>query len=215
MKSKGYTYDGFGYCTALSALLKVGKVEEAATFKEEMINNGIELDLVSYNTLMNLSCKEGKVEDAYSLIDEIEKKGFGCDKYTHTIIVDGLCKAGDIEGAQRHLRIMNMMGFDSTLAATNSVIDKLTKVGNYDHAMKMFESMEVRDSFTYSSLVYNLSKARRFRCASELLLSCARKGMKILPAAKRAVLDGLQSAGFQADARRLREKIRYFQIIKT
>ncbi|CAN0890545.1 Putative pentatricopeptide repeat-containing protein At4g17915 [Linum grandiflorum] len=208
MKSKGYTYDGFGYCTALGALIKVGKVEEAAMVKEEMIKNGIELDLVSYNTLMNLSCKQGKVEDGHNLIGRIEKSGLECDKYTHTIMVDGLCKAGDIEAALRHLKVMKRMGFDSTSAATNSVIDRLAKDGNYELAIKMFKSMEVRDAFTCSSLVYNLTMARRFDYASEVLLSCLKEGLKILPAAKQALLHGLQDAGFRADARILGEEIR-------
>ncbi|CAN1191293.1 Pentatricopeptide repeat-containing protein At5g46680 [Linum perenne] len=181
MKSKGY-YDRFAYCTAVSALLKVRRVEEAATIMAELINYGIELDLASYNTLMNLLWKEGKVENAYNLIDEMEKKGLKGDKYTHTILVDGLCKKGDIEEALRGLRIMkNMWGFDS-IAATNSVIDRLVKVGNHELAMKMFQSMEGRDSFTYSSLVYQLSKDRGFRYALKHLLFCVEKGIKLLPA---------------------------------
>ncbi|CAN1355636.1 Pentatricopeptide repeat-containing protein At5g46680 [Linum perenne] len=215
MKSKGFTDDGYGYCTVMGALLKVGKVEDAARIEEEMVNDGIEYDLVSYNTVMNLLYKQGKVDDAYSLMDEIKMKGFEGDKYTYTIIVDGECKAGNIEGAQRCLTIMNKMGFDSTLAATNSVIDRLARVGNHELALEMFESMEVRDSYTYSSLIYHLSKARKFQCACALLFSCVREEMKILSAAKQAFFNGLQNAGFQAEARILRRKIQFLQIRKS
>lgn len=207
MKSEGHMYDGFAYCTAISALVKMGKIKEANDCMEQMIGNGIVLDLVSYNTLINLYCKEGKLEAAFKLLDEIEKGGLECDRYTHTIIIDGLCKAGNIEGAQQHLSYMNTMGFDSNLVALNCMIDGLCKAGQIDCAMKLFESMEIKDSFTYTSLVHNLCRARRFRSASKLLLSCLKNGMKILKSTQRAVLDGLRNSGYTSEARKLKSKI--------
>ena len=136
-----------------------------------------------------------------------------CDEYTHTILIDGLCKAGNVEGALRHLKNMTKMGFDSTLVAQNCVIDGLCKVGQLDHAIKMFASMEVKDSFTYSSMVHNLCKARRYRHASRLLLACLRGGMKILRANQRSVIDGLCYSGYTSEARRLKSKIRLARIL--
>lgn len=158
-------------------------------------------------------CKEGKLEAAYELLDEIEGVGLECDEYTHTILIDGLCKIGNIEGAQRHIKHMNVMGFSSPSVALNCVVDGLGKAGKIDHALQMFESMETRDSFTYSSLVHNLCNARRYRCASKLLLSCLNNGMKILRSAQRAVINGLGHSGFHKEARQLKLKIRLARMV--
>ncbi|MBA0697203.1 hypothetical protein Goari_003695, partial [Gossypium aridum] len=158
-------------------------------------------------------CKTGELEEAYKLLDEIEKKGLECDKYTHTIMIDGLCKAGKVEVAAQHLKYMNMMGFDSNLVAYNCLVDGLCKVGQINDAIKVYKSMEVRDSFTYSSLVYNLCRDRRYHSAAKLLLSCLRSGMKILKSAQRAVLLGLRYSGFPREAKRLKSKIRIARIL--
>ncbi|TQE04492.1 hypothetical protein C1H46_009908 [Malus baccata] len=181
---------------------------------EQTMRNGIELDLAAYNTLLNMYCREGKFEAAYKLMDEIENGGLRCDKYTHTIIIDGLCKAGNIIGAEQHLQYMKMIGFRENLVAFNCMIDGLCKAGQIDRAMDLYKSMETKDSFTYTSLVHNLCKAGRFRCASKLMMKCLRDGKKILKATQRAVLDGLRSTGYTDEARKLRWKIQVARILR-
>ncbi|KAB2049403.1 hypothetical protein ES319_A13G174000v1 [Gossypium barbadense] len=213
MKSKRYTFVGFAYCTVIGALIKIGKAKQVTEFMVDMTEIGIELDIVSYNTLINFYCKTGESEKAYKLLDEIEKKGLECDKYTHTIMIDGLCRAGNIKGAAQHLKYMNMMGFDSNLVAYNCLVDGLCKVVQIDDKIKVYKSMEVRDSFTYSFLVYSLCRDKRYHFVAKLLLSCLRSGMKILKSAQRAVLLGLRYSGFPGEAKRLKSKIRIARIL--
>ncbi|XP_060672675.1 putative pentatricopeptide repeat-containing protein At4g17915 isoform X3 [Ziziphus jujuba] len=212
IRSKGFTFDGFAYCTVMSALIKTGRIKEANACAEQMMNNGIELDLVSYNTLMYLYCKECNFGAAFKLLDEIQKGGLECDQYTHTILISGLCKAGHIVEAQQHFNKMNSLGF-SNLAALNCLIDGLCKHGRIDQAMELFEAMEIKDSITYTSLVHNLCKARRFLCASKLMLTCFRGGMRVLRCTQRAVLDGLRNSGFRNEARKLQSKIQLARML--
>nr|XP_048328754.1 putative pentatricopeptide repeat-containing protein At4g17915 isoform X3 [Ziziphus jujuba var. spinosa] len=212
IRSNGFTFDGFAYCTVMSALIKTGRIKEANACAEQMMNNGIELDLVSYNTLMYLYCKECNFGAAFKLLDEIQKGGLECDQYTHTILISGLCKAGHIVEAQQHFNKMNSLGF-SNLAALNCLIDGLCKHGRIDQAMELFEAMEIKDSITYTSLVHNLCKARRFLCASKLMLTCFRGGMRVLRCTQRAVLDGLRNSGFRNEARKLQSKIQLARML--
>jgi len=163
--------------------------------------------------LINLYCRQGRLEDALKLLDEIEEEGLECDQYTHTIIVDGLCKAGDFDGAQRHLNYMNTLGFGYNLVAFNCMLDGLGKAGHIDHALKLFEMMEVKDSFTYTILVHNLCKAGSFLSASKVLVSCLKCGYQVLRATQRAVLDGLRSIGFTNEERKLRKRIRLARLM--
>ncbi|KAJ6870153.1 hypothetical protein NC652_035924 [Populus alba x Populus x berolinensis] len=79
------------------------------------------------------------------------------------------------------------------------MVDGWCKADWIDCALKIFDSMDTRDSFSHSSLIHNLCKDGRFRCASKLLLSCVRSGMSILPSTKHAVFDSLSRSGCQRD----------------
>ncbi|KAL5783194.1 hypothetical protein ACOSP7_008223 [Xanthoceras sorbifolium] len=153
--------------SVIAALVKEGRTKEATDYMEQMMRSGIQLDIVSYNTLINLYCREGNLEAVSKLLCDMEKRGLECDKYTHTIMINGLCRSGDIKRATEHLYSMNMEGFDSKLVAYNCVVDGLGKAGQIDHAMEMFKSMERKDTFTYSSVVHNLCKARSSGFPSE------------------------------------------------
>ncbi|MED6123463.1 hypothetical protein PIB30_049353 [Stylosanthes scabra] len=214
MRSKGYTFDGFAYCTVIAALIKIGRIEEADEIIRLMQHSGIQPDLVSYNTLMNLYCRQGRLDDAMKLLSDIEKEGLECDKYTHTIIIDGLCKAGNFSGAKQHLNYMNALGFGYNLVALNCILDGLGKAGQIDHAMKFFESMEVKDSFTYTIQVQNLCRARRFLCASKIMVLCINSGFRILRATQRAVINGLCSIGYTNEARKLKLKLRVARLLQ-
>lgn len=171
--------------------------------------------MVSFNTIVNLYCKEGRLDNAYKLLYEAEKKGLESDKYTHTILIDGLCRTGNFKEAKQHLDYTTLMGFDSNLVALNSFINGLCKAGHLDHALRMFESMDVKDSITYSTMVHSLCKARRFRAASKLLLSCIRGGLRILKSDKRGVIDGLRSSGYSQEARKVQSKILLAKILQN
>ncbi|CAB4273156.1 unnamed protein product [Prunus armeniaca] len=102
-----------------------------------------------------------------------------------------------------------MMGFHENLVALNCMIDGLCKAGHIDRAMELYKSMETKDSVTYTSLVHNLCRAGRFRCASKLMMKCLKDGKKILRATKRAVLAGLRSSGYTDEAKKLQWKIQH------
>ena len=54
---------------------------------------------------------------------------------------------------------MDTLGFDSNLVAYNCMVDRLCKAGYTNNALKIFETMEVKDSITYTTLV--ITSARK------------------------------------------------------
>ncbi|KAL7146022.1 hypothetical protein ABFS83_06G013400 [Erythranthe nasuta] len=205
MKSKGYAYDLFSYCTVVGALLKSGRSQDTYSLIAHMIKIGYELDIVSYNTLINWHCKEHKIENAYNLSIVAKERGLKWDAYTHTILINGLYKSGDFDGAQRHIDHLDTTTFDS-LVTSNCFIDSLCKFGHLEYALQVFHSMVVKDSFTYSSMVHNLCRARKYRLASQILLSCIKAGFKTLKSDRRAVVKGLSLTGSKKDV--MRHKLR-------
>ncbi|KAG6744573.1 hypothetical protein POTOM_051209 [Populus tomentosa] len=159
--ARGYTFDGFAYCTVVGALVKTCRIEEASHYMERMVNTGIGIEMTSYNAPINLNCK-----------------------------------------------VYECSGFQFNLVALNTMVDGWCKADLIDCALKIFDSMDTRDSFSHSSLIHNLCKDGRFRCASKLLLSCVRSGMSILPSTKHAVFDSLSRSGCQREAKRLESEIK-------
>ncbi|BAB08912.1 unnamed protein product [Arabidopsis thaliana] len=190
MKKEGYTFDGFANCAVVSALIKTGRAEEAYECMHELVRSDGNLDAVD------------------DLLEEIEMKGLKPDDYTHTIIVNGLLNIGNTGGAEKHLACIGEMGMQPSVVTCNCLIDGLCKAGHVDRAMRLFASMEVRDEFTYTSVVHNLCKDGRLVCASKLLLSCYNKGMKIPSSARRAVLSGIRETVSYQAARKTHIKIK-------
>ncbi|KAF8117186.1 hypothetical protein N665_0012s0190 [Sinapis alba] len=209
MKKEGYTFDGYASCAVVSALVKTGRSEEAYQCMHELVRSGRRSgDIVSYNTLLNLYFKDGDLDAVDDLLEEIELKGLKPDDYTHTIIVNGLLSIGHTGGAEKHLLCMGEKGMQPSVVTCNCLIDGLCKAGHVDRAMRLFASMEIRDEFTYTSVVHNLCKDGRLVCASKLLLLCYNKGMKIPSSARRAVLSGLRMTVSYQAARKTDHKIK-------
>ncbi|CAJ2636996.1 unnamed protein product [Trifolium pratense] len=206
MRSKGYTFDGFAYSIVVAALVKTGRIEEAGEIAEKMMSNGLVPDLASYNTMINLLCRKERVDEALKLVNEIDRQGL-CDQYTHTIIIHSLCKDGNFVDAKKHLDYMNTLGFGFNLVAFNCYLDCLGKAGLIDQALKVFDTMEVKDSFTCTILVHNLCRAKKFIFASKLLVFYIKSGFQILMATQRAVIDGLSTASYNNEARKVKSKI--------
>ncbi|KAG2264008.1 hypothetical protein Bca52824_071087 [Brassica carinata] len=201
MKREGYTYDGYAYFAVVSALVKTGRTKEAFEYMQELVRNGRRHDIVSYNTLLNLYFREG-----------IWMLWMISDEYTHTIIVNGLLRTGQTRRAEKHFVNMGEMGIGLNLVTCNCLVDGLCKAGHVDRALRLFESMEVKDEYTYTCVVHNLCKETRFVCASKLLLSCYSKGIKIPSSARRAVLSGLRMSGCYGEARMAKAKMKLAQV---
>ncbi|KAJ6967662.1 hypothetical protein NC653_035782 [Populus alba x Populus x berolinensis] len=71
--ARGYTFDGFAYCTVVGALVKTCRIEEPSHYMERMVNTGIGIEMTSYNAPINLNCKGSKLEVACEILDEMDK----------------------------------------------------------------------------------------------------------------------------------------------
>ncbi|CAH2046184.1 unnamed protein product [Thlaspi arvense] len=209
MKKEGYTFDGYANCAVSSALVKTGRAEEAHECMRELVGSGTRSqDIVCYNALLSLHFKDGNLDAVDDLLEKIEVKGLKPDDYTHTIIVNGLLSIGHTRRAEKHLACIGEMGMQPSVVTCNCLIHGLCKAGHVDRAMRLFESMKIRDEYTYTSVVHNLCKDGRLVCASKLLLRCYNEGMKIPSSARRAVLSGLRMTVSYQAARKMHNKFK-------
>ena len=211
----GYISDAFPYTTVISALVKKGRMQEANSYCELMIQSDSRLDNVCYNTLIHLRCQEGKLDDALELLNMMEEGGLESDEYTFSILVNGLCKMGQIKAAEKQIWSMEMMGMQSNVVAYNCLIDALCKSHEVDAAIRVLHSMKLKDDFTYTSLVHGLCKVGRYHMASKFLRICLHEGNNVLASAKRAVISGLRSAGFKNDLRKVRSALYMARLLRS
>jgi pentatricopeptide repeat protein len=101
---------------------------------------------------------------------------------------------------------MNTLGFGFNLVAFNIYLDCLGKAGHIDQALKVFDTMEVKD-FTCTIMVHNLCSVKKFIFASKLLVFYIKSGFQVLRATQRAVIDGLCTPGYNNEARKVKSKI--------
>ncbi|XP_048334818.2 putative pentatricopeptide repeat-containing protein At4g17915 [Ziziphus jujuba] len=118
MRSKGFSLDGIAHCTIIGGSVKTGRTEEANHFKEQMMSDDIEIDLVSYNILLHLYFKKGNFIAANEVLKEIQRAGLRFDQCALAIMVNEMCNVGQIVMALRCLYLMIMSGFPSNLVAS-------------------------------------------------------------------------------------------------
>ncbi|KAL8210241.1 hypothetical protein R6Q57_006973 [Mikania cordata] len=190
---------------------RFGQFDEGIEFFYEMKNKGYTYDAFSYCTVGSAFAKIGRLEEAHKCYELMIEKGIELDIVCYNILGN---IAGNIDGALKHLRYMDALGFDFNLVAYNCMVDRLCKAGCINKALKIFGTMDVRDSITYTSLVHNLCKERRFLTASKVLLACLNQGMKVFRSTQRVVVKGLRFAGLDSEARKLQSKIRLARILQ-
>ncbi|KAK7313858.1 hypothetical protein VNO77_39060 [Canavalia gladiata] len=163
-----------------------------------------------------------KTDEANRVFKDIvlntKRHGFLPQVLAYNALINGLCKVRRLGDGRRVLKEfgesgnrMQLLILWFNLVAFNCMLDGLGKVGHIDHAMKLFEEMEIKDSFTYTILVHNLFRTGRFLYASKMLVSCLTCGCHGLRTTQRAVID-LLSVGFANETRKL-NKVAAFNIL--
>uniref|UniRef100_A0A6N2MS04 Uncharacterized protein n=1 Tax=Salix viminalis TaxID=40686 RepID=A0A6N2MS04_SALVM len=165
-------------------LCKDRLVNDAMEFLSEMLDRGIQPDVVTYNSIVHGFCNLGQLNEATRLFKEMVGKDVMTDTVTFNILVDGLCKEGMVSEARcgkikDAVELFNEMvrrGHEPNVINYNTLINGLCKTGNTSMAVHVFKKMEQHgckpDVVTYSTIIDNLCKHRLVNDAMESYLKC-------------------------------------------
>lgn len=141
---KIYTILIYGWC-------KVKKIETAKSFLGEMINKGIDPNVVTYNVLLNGICRraslhpDGRFEmvirEAEKVFDEMRQRGVEPDVTSYSILLHVYSRAHKPELSLEKLRVMKEKGICPSIASYTSVIKCLCSCGRIDDAEMLLEEM--------------------------------------------------------------------------
>ncbi|CAA3001076.1 Hypothetical predicted protein [Olea europaea subsp. europaea] len=141
---KVYTILIYGWC-------KIGKIEMARRFWREMLERGIEPNVVTYNVLLNGICRhaslhpEGRFEkvirDAEKTFDEMYEKGVEPDVTSYTILLHVYSRAHKPQLSLDKLNMMKEKGICPSVATYTSVVKCLCSCGRIKDAEDLLNEM--------------------------------------------------------------------------
>lgn len=155
--AKMYTILIYGWC-------KIGRIDMGERFLNEMIERGIEPNVVTYNVLLNGLCRraslhpDGRFERtlraADKVFDEMRGRGIEPDVTSYSIVLHVYSRAHKPELSLDKLRMMMERGICPSMATYTSVIKCLCSCGRIDDAEVLLTEM-VRGGVSPSAATYN------------------------------------------------------------
>ncbi|XP_027904394.1 pentatricopeptide repeat-containing protein At2g13420, mitochondrial-like [Vigna unguiculata] len=154
---KMYTVLIYGWC-------KLGKVKMAQTFLNEMIERGIEPNVVTYNVLLNGVCRkvslhpeerfERTIRNAEEVFDQMRKNRIEPDVTSFSILLHVYSRAHKPDLVLDKLRLMKEKGIFPNVVMYTSVIKCLASCGRLEDAERLLEEM-VKDGVSPCAATYN------------------------------------------------------------
>lgn len=154
---KAYTILIYGWC-------KIKKADMAQKFLKEMIERGVELNVVTYNVLLNGICRRASlhpdvsfdktIHDAENLLKDMRSRGIEPDVTSYSIIIHVCSRAHKPELSVCMFRSMQEKGICPTVATYTSVIKCLASCGRLEEAEELLNEM-MADGVCPSPATYN------------------------------------------------------------
>ncbi|KAK4339968.1 hypothetical protein RND71_041430 [Anisodus tanguticus] len=158
LRSKRLFPDTCSFNIVIRGLCRVGGVDKAFEFFNDMGSFGCFPDIVTYNTLINGLCAVGQVDRARGLLTNLElQNGLSPDVVTYTSVISGYCKLGRMDEAINLVDEMITYGISPNLVTFNIVINGFGKIGDMFSAINMYGRMCAvgypPDVVTFTSLI--------------------------------------------------------------
>jgi len=116
-------------------------VKAMAVFKE-MVDTGLEFNIVVYNCLIDSQARVGAMEEVSMLVESMEPNGCKPDSITFSTIVKGYCTKGDLDKAFDVFRSMQKQGMAADSIVYNTIMDGCTRNNRMDLVDLVLEDMD-------------------------------------------------------------------------
>ncbi|CAH8298694.1 unnamed protein product [Eruca vesicaria subsp. sativa] len=152
------------YTILIAGWCKLRRIDTAERLLSEMIESGIEPNVVTYNVLLNGICRtaslhpeerfEKNVRSAEKVFDEMRERGIEPDVTSFSIVLHMYSRAHKSELSLDKLKLMKVKGISPTVETYTSVVKCLCSCGRLEEAEELLEEM-VGDGISPSSATYN------------------------------------------------------------
>lgn len=152
------------YTILISGWFKVKKIEMAKRFFEEMLEKGIEANVVTYNVMLNGICRrsslhpderfERVVREAGKIFEEMQERGVEPDVTSYSILLHVYSRAHKPVLALEKLKKMKDSRICPNIATYTSVIKCLSSCGRLEEAELLLDEM-VANGVSPTAATYN------------------------------------------------------------
>lgn len=139
MESKGNVKpDIDSYNVVLGGYLESGKKSGFDMVAKQVVERGLDPNLVTYNHRIMRYCKSKECVRAKKLLDEMISKGVQPDSSSYNAVIFGFCKVGDFESARKVLEKMVSDGYVKTTSfGYYTLMKHMVDEGEFDGGLKI------------------------------------------------------------------------------
>ncbi|KAK1416355.1 hypothetical protein QVD17_32146 [Tagetes erecta] len=139
MESKGNVKpDIDSYNVLLGGYLDSGKKSAFDMVVKQVVEKGLEPNLVTYNHRIMRYCKSKECVRAKKLLDEMISKGVKPDSSSYNAVIFGFCKVGDFDSARKVLEKMVSDGYVKTTSfGYYTLMKHMVEEGEIDGGLKI------------------------------------------------------------------------------
>jgi pentatricopeptide repeat protein len=150
--------DVVSYTTVTDGLCKEGRVDNAYNLFCEMLDHGIDQNVVTCNSIIDGLCKAQEIDKAEATLQQMLDKGVTLDCFTYTSLLHEYCSFSMWNEVIRILKEMCRVDQKPNIVTYTTLIDYLCKNRRCAEARQIFDSMvekgEKPNVTTYGSQLY-------------------------------------------------------------
>ncbi|XP_073130736.1 pentatricopeptide repeat-containing protein At2g22410, mitochondrial-like [Henckelia pumila] len=134
---------------------------------DKIFRESEEIDVVSWTSMINGNLINGLADDALKLFDEMCQSGVDPNEVTMVTVFSACARKGDLRVGERIHEFADNKGMRFSLNVMNAALDMYAKCGGLAKAREIFDNMEVKDVFSWTSMVNGLAKSGDVELARE------------------------------------------------
>ncbi|XWS16545.1 hypothetical protein CRYUN_Cryun34aG0097600 [Craigia yunnanensis] len=121
---------------------------------EKVFNELLARDVVLWNVMVNGYAQVGQFDEALGVFRKMCLEGVEMSSFTVTGVLSAFAMIGDVENGKSVHEVVVKMGYGSSIVVSNALIDMYGKCKCVGEALKIFKMMEVRDIFSWNSIMF-------------------------------------------------------------
>ncbi|WCJ29226.1 Tetratricopeptide repeat (TPR)-like superfamily protein [Euphorbia peplus] len=122
-------------------------------------------DVVSWNSMIAGFAQGGFPEKALALYERMEVENVRGNDVTMVAVLSACAKGMDLEFGRRVCEYIERNGIDASLTVSNAMLDMYVKNGSVEDARRLFDWMEKKDKFSWTTMIDGYAKSGDFDAA--------------------------------------------------
>ncbi|EFJ06066.1 hypothetical protein SELMODRAFT_431043 [Selaginella moellendorffii] len=196
-----------GYGSLLRWCCRHKSLEDGRRVHKHIVENNLMVNRYLGNFMIAACVRGGRPLQSLELWGEMEERGIVADKFIVTSLVAACTKLQALEEGRRLHEHLIITGFRTDIPLETALLQMYGKCGSLDDAKRVFEGMEIKDLFAWSSIIAAYARAGRGEMAVVLYRRMIADGVEPNVVTFACALGGCASVAGLADGRAIHQRI--------